>query len=222
MNMKFALAILITLLVFPFVLHAGLEWENETVELKAGLADTRAEAVFPFTNSGEEPVTITRMTSSCGCTVPELEKRTYAPGEGGEITALFTFGSREGRQLKRITVESRAGNETTTTLLNFVTHIPSWGTLTPRILRWGLDAEAAAKEVRLRLDDPERMSAPVLQGSPKGFRLEAVEDGPVEWVYRIHPVDTNSRQTERLVFQVTATEDGQTHERAFAFHCLIR
>lgn len=220
--MKSTLAILLTLFVFPFVLHAGLEWENETVELNPGLADSSAEAVFRFTNTGEEPVTITRMTSSCGCTVPELEKRTYAPGEGGEITALFTFGSREGRQLKRITVESRAGNATSTKLLNFVTHIPSWGTLTPRILRWGLDAEATAKAVRLRLDDPERMSAPVLQGSPKGFRLETVEAGPAEWLYRIHPVDTKERRTERLVFQVTAMEDGQTHERAFAFHCLIR
>ena len=220
--MKYATRLILTLLTFPLFLHAGLEWENETVELKASLADTRAEAVFRFTNTGPEPVTITRMTSSCGCTVPELEKRTYAPGEKGEITALFTFGSRQGRQEKRITVESRAGNATTTTLLNFVTHIPQWGTLSPRLLRWDLDAEATAKEIRLRLNEPGIMSEPVLQGSPRAFRLETVEAGPVEWVYRVVPVDTDARHTERIVFQVTATEDGQTHERAFAFHCLIR
>ncbi|MFO7724591.1 MAG: DUF1573 domain-containing protein [Oceanipulchritudo sp.] len=220
--MKPALTSILILFLAPLLLHAGLEWENETVDLKAGLADSRSEAVFRFTNTGEEPVTITRMTSSCGCTVPELEKRTYAPGEGGEITAVFTFGSREGRQEKRITVESRTEGETTTELLNFVTHIPRWGNLTPRLLRWGVDAEATAKEVRLRLDDPERMSEPVLKASPKAFRLEPVEAGPSEWVYRVRPVDTGSRETERIVFEVTATVDGQRHERAFAFHCLIR
>ena len=40
----------------------------------------RVSTVFSFRNAGEEPITIERITSTCGCAVAELEQGRYAPG----------------------------------------------------------------------------------------------------------------------------------------------
>lgn len=62
------------------------------------------EMSFPFTNVGMQSVTINRMHSYCGCTTPELEKKTYAPGEKGEIKVVFDPSRRHGLQIKKIQV----------------------------------------------------------------------------------------------------------------------
>ena len=59
---------------------------------------------FTFTNTGKEVLTITDVKSSCGCTVPQLTKTQYAPGESGKITVIFNPENRSGQQHKVITV----------------------------------------------------------------------------------------------------------------------
>jgi hypothetical protein len=49
---------------------------------------------FPFTKTGDYPVTLSSTKSSCGCVVVGVEKKTYEPGEGGKITATFKVGDR--------------------------------------------------------------------------------------------------------------------------------
>ena len=61
--------------------------------VRLAAADKRPET-FAFRNIGDDPVTIMRVTSSCGCTTPRLDKRTYAPSESGAITARFEIGQR--------------------------------------------------------------------------------------------------------------------------------
>lgn len=43
----------------------------------------------PFTNQGEGTLIIKDLRASCGCTVGELDKREYAPGESGVIKIQF-------------------------------------------------------------------------------------------------------------------------------------
>ena len=96
---------------FAGVAEAGLEWSERRVTMDAAPGQKQAEAEFVFRNTGEEPVTITQVWSSCGCTTTALEKRTYEAGEGGRITATFVFGSRVGRHVKtlRITTDEPGG-----------------------------------------------------------------------------------------------------------------
>ena len=48
---------------------AALEWEHTTLQIDAGPLDGKVEAVFRFTNTGANPVTIAQTHASCGCTV---------------------------------------------------------------------------------------------------------------------------------------------------------
>jgi hypothetical protein len=47
---------------------------------------------FPFTNTGEYPVTISSTRSSYGCVVAALEKKRYEPGESGKSWPVSTSG----------------------------------------------------------------------------------------------------------------------------------
>lgn len=63
---------------------------------------------FAFTNVGNEELTVTDVKSSCGCTIPELTTKVYAPGESGEITVIFNPANRHGNQNKVITVTTNS------------------------------------------------------------------------------------------------------------------
>jgi len=61
---------------------------------------------FQFSNQGQGVLEIKKIQSTCGCTVPELKKRTYLPGESGTITVTFHPGLRSGHVSKSLYILS--------------------------------------------------------------------------------------------------------------------
>lgn len=60
---------------------------------------------FKFRNSGNGPLKIEKITSSCGCTgATSGDKDTYSKGESGEIKVTFKTQGREGKQDKTVLV----------------------------------------------------------------------------------------------------------------------
>jgi len=66
--------------------------------------------VFEFTNTGDQPLNIINVKSSCGCTVPEWPKEPIAPGTKGQIKVQYNMNP--GPISKTITVETNAVNKT--------------------------------------------------------------------------------------------------------------
>ncbi len=64
------------------------------------------QTTFSFTNVGKSALNIRSLKSTCGCTVFELDKYDYAPGESGEINVEFNATGRRGSQQKSIVVFS--------------------------------------------------------------------------------------------------------------------
>ncbi len=60
-------------------------------------------------NSGTEPLVITSVRSSCGCTAVEYEKRPIGVGERGDFSFRFDSRGMWGTQLKLVEVESSGG-----------------------------------------------------------------------------------------------------------------
>jgi len=67
---------------------------------------TRNVCEFKFTNAGNALLKIKKIQSTCGCTVANLSKKEYAPGEGGTITATYSTGRMPGAQSKHLHVLS--------------------------------------------------------------------------------------------------------------------
>lgn len=61
---------------------------------------------YKFQNTGNEKLVIKRIQSTCGCTVPDLPKKEYEPGESGAIKVTFKSSNREGKTTKHLYVYS--------------------------------------------------------------------------------------------------------------------
>jgi len=62
---------------------------------------------FKFTNTGNEPLVLSTVRSSCGCTVPKWPREPILPGKNSVITVKYDT-RRIGTINKRITVMSNA------------------------------------------------------------------------------------------------------------------
>ncbi len=81
----------------------------------------KVDQIFKFTNTGNEPLIITNIQVTCGCTAPEWPRNPIPPGGKGEIKIGFNSAGKIGRQNKTVTVISNAANDENT--ISFVTNI---------------------------------------------------------------------------------------------------
>ncbi|GGH66747.1 DUF1573 domain-containing protein [Phaeocystidibacter marisrubri] len=95
---------------------ASFKWESTTVDLGEIPHNIPAEIQFEFTNDGEEPLIISNVRPSCGCTVADFPRTPIAPGESALIKAEYNAKSL-GQFQKSITVQSNA--EQATQVLTF-------------------------------------------------------------------------------------------------------
>lgn len=68
------------------------------------------ECVFVVTNTGTEPLILSRCKGSCGCTVPSCPQEPIAPGASANIKVKYDT-NRVGPINKSVTITSNAGNE---------------------------------------------------------------------------------------------------------------
>lgn len=81
------------------------------------ISDEKAvEVEFTFTNAGKSTLKLQQPKASCGCTVPQMSKLEYAPGEKGSIKVTFNPQGKHGDQNQRVTVASNDGTQPETTL----------------------------------------------------------------------------------------------------------
>lgn len=75
---------------------------------KINEADGRVSTIFEFKNEGMEPLVLSNVKASCGCTTPTWTKTPVEPGQTGAITVTYNPNGRPGRFQKTITVTSNA------------------------------------------------------------------------------------------------------------------
>ncbi|MBD3638407.1 MAG: DUF1573 domain-containing protein [Crocinitomicaceae bacterium] len=68
------------------------------------------ECVFIVTNTGTEPLILSRCKGSCGCTVPTCPQEPIAPGASAKIKVKYDT-NRVGPINKSVTITSNAVNE---------------------------------------------------------------------------------------------------------------
>jgi hypothetical protein len=82
-----------------------------------------AEHDFTFVNTSSQPVTILKVTASCGCTTPGWTNEPVLPGKTGFVKGSFNPSGRPGYFNKSLTVTTSAGgNPITLSLKGTVTN----------------------------------------------------------------------------------------------------
>jgi len=92
---------------------AVLEVSADSYDFGTVKEGEKVEHEFTFTNTGSEPLIISNVQASCGCTTPEYSKNPIAPGEQGLVKVVFNSAGQAGKQHKVITVVSNAASKHT-------------------------------------------------------------------------------------------------------------
>jgi Protein of unknown function (DUF1573) len=70
-----------------------------------------ADYEFSFKNTGKEPIVLSKVQASCGCTTPSYSKEPVPPGQEGKIHVTYNTKGRPNAFTKSITVVSNAGTK---------------------------------------------------------------------------------------------------------------
>ncbi|MEK9604566.1 MAG: DUF1573 domain-containing protein [Flavobacteriaceae bacterium] len=107
--------IIFILLIFaPVVLTAQangpmISFEMETIDYGEVVKGSNGVRTFVFENTGDAPLKIEGVRSSCGCTIPKKPEEPIAPGEKGEIKVKYDT-NRIGVFRKTITVNTNVAS----------------------------------------------------------------------------------------------------------------
>lgn len=68
---------------------AKIEFKSETIDYGEIEKGTDGIRIFEFINTGNTPLVISDVTSSCGCTIPKKPENPIQPGENGKIEVKY-------------------------------------------------------------------------------------------------------------------------------------
>jgi hypothetical protein len=185
-----------------------IRWEFRFRELEAGPADETQTAEFPFSNEGTQPITLTSITTSCGCTTAALDKTVFRPGERGTIRTVFTKGDRTGEQLERVTITTDEPGKPSVKLELRIT-ISDPLTIKPRLLIWKSSEPPSLKTVPLEVRPGQEIDILGIDSVPADFTAKAVLDKG-NGIYLVHLTPrTTSRPTAGRFFVLASARPGK-------------
>jgi len=78
--------------------------DGRTFDFGKMAQSSKVEHDFIFKNTGKDDLILRKIKSSCGCTAVSPKDKVIEPGKSSSIKAIFSSGTRKGRQNKSITV----------------------------------------------------------------------------------------------------------------------
>ena len=108
----FSSLLFLPLLSFSQDKQAEVKFDVTTIDYGEVEFESDGKRIFKFKNIGTAPLVFTRISSSCGCTIPKKPEKPIEPGGFGEIEVEYDT-KREGLFMKAISVVSNSKNPST-------------------------------------------------------------------------------------------------------------
>lgn len=90
-----------------------ISWELPSHDFGDITQGDKVNHTFKFTNTGNQPLILTNVEVTCGCTTPKGWPRDpIPPGGKGELTVAFNSAGKFGKQNKVITITSNSVGST--------------------------------------------------------------------------------------------------------------
>jgi hypothetical protein len=91
----------------------AITWELLSHDFGDIVQGDKVDYTFKFTNTGDQPLVLTNVEVTCGCTTPKGWPRDpIIPGGKGELTVAFNSAGKFGRLNKVVTVTSNSVGST--------------------------------------------------------------------------------------------------------------
>ena len=94
--------------------QADIKFDKEEHDFGILLQGEVVSYSFHFTNTGNTPLIISDVGSSCGCTVGDYPREPIAPGKTGDIKVTYNSSGHHGFQSRFLTVMSNTNPAKTT------------------------------------------------------------------------------------------------------------
>jgi hypothetical protein len=101
-----------------------IEFEETTHDFGKIIQGEKVSYTFKFKNTGKSDLLISKVSTSCGCTVGEYPKDPVKPGESGKIEVTFNSHNKKGFQNKTATVLANTEPNYTTLYIKTTVEVP--------------------------------------------------------------------------------------------------
>jgi len=183
---------------------------------------------YEFKNTGSEALEISMIKPSCGCTVPDMEKKIYEPGEKGTIKVAFDPSGKNGKVSRNITIYTNSSTKPVHTIyVNSI--VKQVVVVEPRVLSFNMTQKgsSATKDFKIygRFED-FKVSRATTQDS-ETFGIEIIDGGKVEkngeemWlqIVRVTILESAKPDSHRTEITVRTNEE---HKRLFSLSAVGR
>ena len=101
-----------------------IQFEETSHDFGKIIQGEKVSYTFKFKNTGNSDLLISRVSTSCGCTVGEYPKEPVEPGKSGKIEVTFNSHNKKGFQNKTVTVLANTEPNATTLHIKSVVEVP--------------------------------------------------------------------------------------------------
>ena len=182
-----------------------IEFEEPALDFGKRAFGEELHGEFRFKNTGTETLVIERTRSSCGCTVPELDKKEYGPGESGVIKVKYSPKG-TGKQTKTITVVTNSREQERVVLSVTATAVDVVKT-TPKLAQFGEVLRGEEKTLDIAVDsiDPDfKLIEAYVDDTTRGAEYVKAEILPDDYEWKLPETD---RMPYRKGIRLTISED---------------
>ncbi len=198
MRHPFSIVLVSTVLCAAASLRAELKFESPEITLTPKIGTKTISAEFKFTNTGESPVSIVNVHSSCGCTVPDKPAEPIAAGGNGFIPVSYKPADRQGRQAQTIEVETSDGRRHE---LRLVVDLPVRVSFSPRLLLFRA-ADTEPKTATITFGETDKTELLDITEQSPAFEIvgqSKIEQGVLKLSVRhLGPADADARASVRI------------------------
>jgi hypothetical protein len=162
---------------------AGLAFTETLKEVQAAAEAETVAIEFPFHNTSEKPITVTKADAGCSCMNVLFSggKMTYAPGESGALRAIFKLGQFSGTVNQTISLwldtdPKKPASQTVKARIQ----IPMILTMEPRTLKWSTsEGRAEPQTIQIRVAEGKIIHVTGAKPLTEQFStdLKVLEDG---------------------------------------------
>ena len=198
------------------ICHSEVIWDQPLQTFSPKIEDKTVTADYQFQNKDSHSITFTDIKTSCGCTVAELDKKTYAAGEKGIVHVIYTIGNQGGVQMKSIMVATDDVRHPNYTLL-LRAYVPEVLKIFPKYLVWALGAKPDPKIITVKA--MPSLPVKILSVFSNSLSINAqlkVEHEGTAYTILVTPTGTQSEARGTLVIESDLQQDGQ-NRKFFAY-----
>ncbi len=198
---------------------SGLVWDSKVIEIASEPEAKSISAEFTFRYGSGHPVTISGITTSCGCVTTHLAKAAYLPGETGRLNVSTDIAGRIGEFQAALSVNTVEPVRDAVQLTLRVI-IRTFVSIEPRAVFWAAGSESGERSVAVTAQKPYLISSVTASSADPRVVARIVTRTPgLAYQVVVDCLQPSVRLTAKITVVVNIQDIGV---RTFDFFALVR